>query len=82
VTGEFGFECVIDFIGNAIQVIFGLTGGIFLIMLLVGAYKYAIGVATGDSAGGKNTIKFALAGFLVSLLSFYIIDFFVAALTP
>lgn len=81
VSGNLTFACIPAFIANAIQVLFGFTGGIFLIMLLFGAYQFVIGsVSGGDTSGGKRTIRLAITGFLVSLLAFFIIDFFVDAI--
>ena len=80
-TGAMSFQCIPSFIANAIRVVFGFTGGVFLIMLLFGAYQFAIGsISGGDTSAGKRTIRLAITVFLVSLLAFFIIDFFADAI--
>jgi len=82
-TGWFQYTCILSFIQHLVRFVFGLTGGFFLIMLLLGGYQYAIGAALPgkDTSAGKQRIQFAIAGFLVSLLSFFIIEFIVALFT-
>ncbi|MDD5623571.1 MAG: hypothetical protein PHI23_02590 [Candidatus Peribacteraceae bacterium] len=79
-TGNIEASCVWKFIANAISTIFGFVGGIFLLLILFGGYQYIISSATGDKEGGKARIKFAVAGFIASALSFFIIDFVISSL--
>jgi hypothetical protein len=75
-TGIFQSECIPAYLAYIIGVLFKLTGAIFLLMLILGGYQYVIGKAGGGGGEeGKARVRFAIIGFLVTALSFYIVDF-------
>ena len=80
-TGLIAAPCVPAYIAYLISVIFALTGAIFLLMIILGGYQYVIGKAGGGGGEeGKARVRFAIIGFLVTALAFYIVDFVLSAL--
>lgn len=80
-TGEIHANCIPAYLAYLMKLIFELIGAICLLMIIIGGYQYVIGKATG-SAGeeGKARVRFAIVGFLLTALSFYIIDFVLSAI--
>ncbi len=82
-TGKISVQCIPAFLAHIAKVIFGMTGGFALLMIMFAGYKIALGALTGDREGGKQQLKWAIIGFLVCAFCFFIIDFFIrAATTP
>lgn len=80
-TGSMTASCIPNFLAHVLSVIFGFTGGICLIMIMIAGYQYAVGEALGGGKeAGKERLKYAIAGFAVSALAIIIIQFFVAAI--
>lgn len=80
-TGQFAAFCIPAYLAYLISVIFALTGAIFLLMIILGGYQYVIGKAGGGGGEeGKARVRFAIIGFLVTALAFYIVDFVLSAL--
>lgn len=80
-TGEMSAECIPSYIAYLIGVIFKLTGAIFLLMIILGGYQYAISkMGGGGGEEGKARVRFAIIGFLVTALSFYIVDFVLSSI--
>lgn len=76
ITGELDANCLPFYIAYLIKIIFELTGAVFLLMVIIGGYQYVISKATGGGGDeGKARVRFAIIGFLVTALSFYIVDF-------
>ena len=76
VTGSFHAACLPNYLAYLISVLFSITGVIFLLMLILGGYQYVLGSAGyGNKEEGFARIRFAIIGFLVTALSFYIVDF-------
>lgn len=75
-TGKMKAACIPQYLAYLITVLFSLTGAIFLLMIILGGYQYVIGKAGGGGGEeGKARVRFAIIGFLVTALSFYIVDF-------
>ncbi len=82
-TGELAARCAPAYIAYLITILFQLTGAIFLLMIILGGYQYVISKATGGGGDeGKARVRFAILGFLVTALSFYIVDFILASFIP
>jgi hypothetical protein len=82
-TGELDSTCLPNYIAYLIGEIFTLTGAIFLLMIIIGGYQYVISKAGGGGGDeGKARVRFAIIGFLVTALSFYIVDFILNSLIP
>lgn len=80
-TGKFPATCVPDYIAYLIGVIFSLSGAIFLLMVILGGYQYVISkMGGGGGEEGKARVRFAIIGFVVTALSFYIVDFVLSSL--
>jgi len=80
-SGDVTAECVPNYLAYLIKTIFGFTGAICLVMILYAGYEYVLGTVTGgDSSAGKDRIKWAIIGMIVSALAFFIIDFVIATL--
>jgi TRAP-type C4-dicarboxylate transport system permease small subunit len=75
-TGVLASDCLPGYLAYLIGVIFTLTGAVFLIMLIIGGYQYVLGSSgLGNKEEGTARIRFAIIGFLVTALSFYIVEF-------
>lgn len=82
-TGLFSSTCIPGYIAYLLKTIFQLTGAIFLLMIIIGGYQYTIGKASGGGGDeGKARVRFAIIGFLITAMSFYIVDFILNALIP
>jgi hypothetical protein len=82
-TGKLDASCIGLYIAYLIKIIFELTGAIFLLMIIIGGYQYVISKASGGGGDeGKARVRFAIVGFLVTALSFYIVDFILNSLIP
>jgi ABC-type Fe3+ transport system permease subunit len=67
-----GLQCLI---GNVLQVAFTFIGLAGFVMIIVGAFNYML--SGGNSKGvdaARNTITFAVVGFVVSLSAFILIN--------
>ncbi|MBP9750759.1 MAG: hypothetical protein KBC95_02830 [Candidatus Peribacteraceae bacterium] len=80
VTGILDVTCIPNFIGFLVKMIFGATGMIFMVNVMVGGYQLAISGVTEDKASGKNRIMYSIIGFIVCACSFLIVDFVISAL--
>ncbi len=78
-----GFYCIANYIGFLTQVIIGFAASIALIMLIINGIRYMIGPATpgGSSDAAKKGMVSSIAGLLVCLLTYVIIDTFISAVT-
>ena len=82
-TGKLDARCAPAYVAYLITIIFELTGAIFLLMIIIGGYQYVISKATGGGGDeGKARVRFAIIGFLVTALSFYIVDFILNSFIP
>ena len=80
-NGNIDADCIPDFIAHVIATVFGFTGGVFLILIILSGYKIAIGAVTGgDSSKGKEMMKQSVFGFILCALTWFIIDFFISVL--
>jgi len=83
-SGELTAACIPNFLAHVIQTIFGFTGAICILMLILAGYEYILGSLPGGAGGSKESaierLKWAIVGFIVSSLAFFIIDFFIAAI--
>jgi hypothetical protein len=78
--GTIDAQCVPSFIAHVIQLIFGLTGTVFLIMVLISGYQFALRGVTQDDSGAKERLRNAIIGMITCALSFFIIDFIISTL--
>jgi hypothetical protein len=81
VTGQIEASCVPEFIAHVIQTVFTFTGGICFILILISGYRLLVSVVTGgDKTQGMEMLRWAVVGFVVSALTFFIIDFVISSI--
>ena len=80
-SGEVTAKCVPIYIAYLIKTIFGFAGAICLFVIMFAGYEFVLGSLTGgDTSAGKERLKWGIIGFIVSALSFFIIDFVISTL--
>ena len=61
---------------NALKIVFGIAGGISLIIMMIGAFQYVISQGEPQAINkAKNTIIYALIGLAVCALAFTIVGY-------
>jgi len=80
-TGVLHFDCIPIYLGYLIQLLFVFASGAFLIGIIMGGYKYAVGsVTTQGKEAGKKELTGAIIGFCVVVLSYLLVDTILEAL--
>ncbi|MBU0767028.1 hypothetical protein KKF55_04610 [Patescibacteria group bacterium] len=72
-------NCIPEYIEYLIKIIFSLIGAFFFVMIIIAGYQIAIGTVVGEKEKGKEKLKWAIFGFVISALSFFIVQFFISA---
>jgi uncharacterized membrane protein YidH (DUF202 family) len=68
-------------ISNALRLVFGLAGGVALLIVTVAGFKYVLSQGNPqETAKAKNTILYALIGLVVCIMAFSIVGFVVGNL--
>ena len=80
-SGKIDANCVPAYIAHVIKILFGLAGFICLLMILLSGFEIALGTTVGSKEHGKNRLLWAIVGFIVCALSFYIVDLIIKALS-
>lgn len=81
-TGDLHFECVPLLIANIVGFLFAGVGTFCLIQIIIAGYEFALGSALGGSTDkGKQRMRNALIGLVVSVLSYAIVNFLLDSLT-
>lgn len=80
-SGQFHLFMVPYMIRYFVEVIIQLAGLVCVLFIVIGAYQYLIGSLTEDKQKGKDTIKNALIGLVITLLSWIIVNVVQVALT-
>ena len=63
-------------ITNILRIVFGLAGGIALLIVTIGGFKYTISQGNPqETTKAKNTILYALIGLAVCITAFGIVQF-------
>lgn len=79
-SGQVNAACVLEFLAHVIQQIFTLTGGICLVVIMIGGYELALGQAIGGKEKGQTRIRYGAIGMFVSATSFFIVEFIIATI--
>ena len=74
-TGKFELWQLGDYVQYLIEVLIFFAGGISVLFIVIGGYKYMIGSVSDDKEAGKKTIMYALGGFVVAVLAWTIVNF-------
>ena len=80
-TGNFELYDLPEYVVYLIEFLIYIAGGIAVLFVVIGGYKYMIGGATDDKEAGKKTIGYALAGFAIAVLAWTIVNFIQVWLT-
>jgi len=68
-----------DYISNIIQWGLGLTGTLFLILMLYGAYTYMTSGASGDNKKAVDIMTFAVIGLIILFMAWVISQYVISA---
>ncbi|MDD5469415.1 MAG: hypothetical protein PHO92_01285 [Candidatus Peribacteraceae bacterium] len=79
-SGQVHADCIPGYIAYLIKILFGFTGGICLIVILVGGFQYALGTVAGGKDKAMATIRYGIIGMILSALSYVIVNFIVTAI--
>jgi hypothetical protein len=80
-TGVIHANCIPLFIAHLIQFFFGASGAFCLLMIVVSGFQIALAKVLGkDRNEGLSRLRTALLGFILSALSWYILDFIISSL--
>ncbi len=80
-TGRFELYDLGTYVQYLIELLIFFAGGISVLFIVIGGYKYMIGSMSDDKEAGKKTIGYALGGFAVSVLAWTIVNFLQVWLT-
>jgi hypothetical protein len=79
--GQMSFDCIPLFIASLVEFLFAFIGTIALIEILIAGYQIiAANIMNKSTDDGKNRMRHALIGFVVSLLAFAIVSFAVSTI--
>ncbi|MDP3975967.1 MAG: hypothetical protein Q8P95_03550 [bacterium] len=74
-SGDFHLSDLPEIVALAIKALIILAGIIAFIMILVGGYQYIVGGIYSDMReSGKNTLTYAIGGFVLAMLSYAIVN--------
>ena len=80
-TGQLDKTCPANFLAYLIQFLFSFIGAACLIVIVISGFQIVLGsLPGGNKEGGKTRLKWAIIGFIVSALAFFIIDFIIATI--
>lgn len=74
-SGQIVADCIPKYIAYLIEMLFGFTGAICLIVILVGGFQYALGNVAGGKDKAMATLRYGIIGMIVSALSYVIVNF-------
>lgn len=80
-SGEIHFDCIPIFIAYLIEYIFGFIGTLSLIMIMYAGYEIALGPVANTGESGKNRLRNAIIGLIVSVMVFAIVNFIISSIT-
>ncbi|MBI1812934.1 hypothetical protein HY285_05175 [Candidatus Peregrinibacteria bacterium] len=82
ITGEMHFHCIPLYVAYLIQLVFSFIGTIALLVIIWSGYELAISsLAGGDSSKAKGRLRYAIMGFVVSILAYFIVNLIIEAVT-
>ena len=81
-SGRLTASEISTFMRETILLFFKFIGAACLIMIIISGYQVALAKAIGrDRSEGLTRLRVAVVGFILSVLTWYIIDFVITALT-
>ncbi|TXG76669.1 hypothetical protein E6Q11_04210 [Candidatus Dojkabacteria bacterium] len=67
---------------NVLKLVFGIAGGIAVIMIVLGGFKYITSLGNAQNvAKAKDTILYAVIGLIVCILAYAIVGFVITGVS-
>lgn len=73
-SGNFELYDLGTYVQYLIETLIYFAGGIAVLFIVIGGYKYMIGGVSDDKEAGKKTIMYALAGFVITIIAWSIVN--------
>lgn len=74
-TGDIGFGDIVKIIGAIIRFVTVIAAAVAVIFVIIGGFQYLIsGYSADNKEMGKQTIRYALIGLVITLLAWFIVD--------
>jgi len=73
-SGNFELYDFGTYVQYLIETLIYFAGGIAVLFIVIGGYKYMIGGVSDDKEAGKKTIMYALAGFVITIIAWSIVN--------
>lgn len=80
-TGTFNVFDIPFYLKYIADFLLGIVGLISTLFIVIGGYNYIIGGISEDKEKGKNTIKHAIIGMIIALLSWAIVNTVISLVT-
>lgn len=80
-SGNMSFWMVPYFVNYALEYAINVAGIIVVLMIVVGGYYYIYGAVTDDKEKGKTIITYAIGGYALVLVSWFIVNAVLLAVT-
>jgi hypothetical protein len=68
-----------DYVATIIQWALGITGTLFLLLMIYGAYTYMTAGASGDSKKAVNIMTFAVIGLIILFAAWIVSQYVISA---
>ena len=80
-TGNMEMSCIPNYIQYLITIIVEIAASIAVLFIMVGGFKYIFGAISEDKEAGKETIKHAIIGLVITGLAWIIVTSIVSLVT-
>lgn len=80
-TGQLKFWMIPYFVTFALEFIINVAGVLVVLMIVVGGYYYIYGAVTDDKEKGKTIIEYAIGGYALVLVSWFVVNAVLLAVT-
>lgn len=80
-SGNMHFWMIPYFVNYALEFIIAVAGLIVVLMIVLGGYYYIYGAVTDDKEKGKTIITYAIGGYALVLVSWFIVNAVLLAVT-
>lgn len=82
ITGELAAACIPRFIGHLVTTVFSILSIFFLINVMIAGYQIAMGAWTGEKSAGKDRLFWSIAGLVISVSVFLLLDLALTVISP
>ncbi len=80
-SGNMSFWMVPYFVNYALEFVINVAGILVVLMIVIGGYYYIYGAVTEDKDKGKTIITYAIGGYALVLISWFIVNALLLAVT-